>query len=243
MAVHGFPFVDGAVLGCAVMGAVIVTRYERHPIGWLLSVIGFTSAISLLTEAYAIWVISEGGPGSRSLGGISGWVSSLVGGQLAIAGLALMFLLAPDGRLALATLAVRRGGDGARRAAVHRWPCSPRTRPRSTWRSSRRRSGRSGPHSCSVGFLLISAGLLASVVSMVVRLRRSAGRAAAAGPPDRAVGGAGRLRPRRACSWCRRFNGGEQTWAASLPLFVVLPAPADPASRSPCCATGSTTSR
>ena len=80
------------------MGAVIVTRYARHPIGWLLSVIGCTSAISLLTEAYAVWVISEGGPGSRSLGGISAWVSSLLGGQLAIAGLALMFLLAPDGR-------------------------------------------------------------------------------------------------------------------------------------------------
>ena len=75
MAVHGFPFVDGAVLGCAVMGALIVSRDERHPIGWLLSVVGLTSAVSLLTEAYSIWVVTEGGPGSRSLGGVLGWVS------------------------------------------------------------------------------------------------------------------------------------------------------------------------
>ena len=30
---------------------------------------------------------------------MSGWLSSLIGGQLAIAGIALIFLLAPDGRL------------------------------------------------------------------------------------------------------------------------------------------------
>ena len=40
VAVHGFPFVHGAVLGSSVMGAPIITRYDRHPIGWLLSIIG-----------------------------------------------------------------------------------------------------------------------------------------------------------------------------------------------------------
>ena len=30
VAVHGFPFVSGAVLGCAVLGAVIIARYTRH---------------------------------------------------------------------------------------------------------------------------------------------------------------------------------------------------------------------
>ncbi len=75
VAVHGFPFVNLAVLGCAMMGALIISRDERHPVGWLLVVVGFTSALSLVTEAYSIWVVSEGGPGSRSLGGVLGWTS------------------------------------------------------------------------------------------------------------------------------------------------------------------------
>jgi hypothetical protein len=218
IAVHGFPFVDAAVLGCAVMGAVIVTSYERHPIGWLLNVIGFTSAISLLTEAYAIWVISEGGPGSRSLGGISAWVSSLMGGQLAIAGLALMFLLAPDGRflsrgwryagwvtalgVLLCTLAVLTSNPTTFTVAVE--------------------SEEVGPVRAAVlsaGFLLISAGLLASVVSMVVRLRRSEGeqrqqvRLIALAATLVALG--------LVCLFVvQSFNGGVQTWAASVPLFL-----------------------
>ena len=37
IALHGWPLVPLAALGSAVMGAVIVSRYPRHPIGWLLS--------------------------------------------------------------------------------------------------------------------------------------------------------------------------------------------------------------
>src|SRR4051794_24741970 len=99
VAVHGFPFVDLAVLGAAVLGALILAQDRRHPIGLLLLLIGFTGAVSLLTEAYSIWVVDENGPGSRSLAGWSGWVSALIGGQLSIASIALIFLLAPDGRL------------------------------------------------------------------------------------------------------------------------------------------------
>ena len=62
----------------AVMGALIVSRYARHPIGWLLSVVGATSAVSLLTEAYAYWVQEADGPGSAALGGVAGWLSVAV---------------------------------------------------------------------------------------------------------------------------------------------------------------------
>jgi hypothetical protein len=71
----------------------------------------------------------------------------------------------------------------------------------------------------SVGFLLISAGLLASVVSMVVRLRRSEGeqrqqvRLIALSAALVAFG----------LTWLlvvQTFNGGVQTWAASIPLFL-----------------------
>lgn len=85
VAVHGFPFVDGAVLGSSVMGALIISRYERHPIGWLLSIVGTASALSLLAEAYAYWVLEADGPGTQAMGSVSAWISSLLGGQLAIA--------------------------------------------------------------------------------------------------------------------------------------------------------------
>ena len=68
------------------MGALIISRYDRHPIGWLLSLVGIVSAISLLTEAYAYWVQEADGPGRDSLGGVAAWISALLGGQLAIAG-------------------------------------------------------------------------------------------------------------------------------------------------------------
>ena len=92
------------------MGALIISADSRHPIGWLLSVIGVATALSLVAEAYALWVLHEGGPGPSSLGGLAGWVSSLLGGQLAIAGLGLMFLLAPRRALPVPPLAVRRLG-------------------------------------------------------------------------------------------------------------------------------------
>ena len=55
--------------------------------------------MSLLTEAYSIWVIDEDGPGSREPRRVVGLDLVPVGGQLSIAAIALIFLLAPDGRL------------------------------------------------------------------------------------------------------------------------------------------------
>ena len=59
IAVHGIPFVSGSVLGCAVMGALIVTRYHRQVIGWLLVGVGTTGSFSMCTEAYAVWVLAR----------------------------------------------------------------------------------------------------------------------------------------------------------------------------------------
>ena len=115
VAVHGFPFVHGAVLGSTVMGALIISRYDRHPIGWLLSLVGFAGGLSLLTEAYALWVQEGDGPGPAASAASRPGCPSMLGGQLAIAGLALMFLLSPDGHFLSRRLAVRRVGDRARR--------------------------------------------------------------------------------------------------------------------------------
>jgi hypothetical protein len=218
VAVHGFPFVDLAVLGAAVLGALILTQDRRQPIGLLLLLIGFTGAVSLLAEAYSIWVIDENGPGSRSLAGWSGWVSSMLGGQLSISAIALIFLLAPDGRLLTRRwrYAVAATALGAGLCAASVLIQNPADYDLNA------RTDRIGPLAgllASVGFLLITAGLLSSVVSMVLRLRRSRGeerqqvRLIALAAACVAVGLVNLF-------VVQLVNGGEQTWAASLPLYV-----------------------
>ena len=64
LGIHGWPLVDLAATGCAVLGAVIVGTDRRQPIGWLLAVIGFTTSISMPTESYTHWVLFLDGPGA-----------------------------------------------------------------------------------------------------------------------------------------------------------------------------------
>ncbi len=216
VAEHGFPFVNGAVLGSAVLGAIIIARYERHAVGWLLCLVGSTGAFSLLTEAYAIWVVAEGGPGARSLAGVSGWFSALFGGQLAIGGLALMFLLAPDGQFLS-----RRWRNAAAVPAVGMLFCtlSVLISNPTTFDLQSRDDGLVRGLLLSFGFLLIVVGLVASVASMVVRLRRSRSEIRQQLLPIALSAAALVI----GIAWVvvvQSNNGGEQTWATSLPLFV-----------------------
>ena len=217
VAVHGFPFIDLATLGSAVMGAVIIDRNDRHVIGWLLSLVGVSAALSLVTEAYAVWVIDHDGPGTMALAGPVGWVSTLLGGQLAITALAFLFLLAPDGNLLSPrwryAVGVTTLGEGLTVLGM------VGTDPRTFDLTSDTSSGGAVQALQSAGLLLISAGLLASLVSMLIRLRRSEGEqrrqlrlvALAAGAVS--VG----------LVWllvAQGVNGGRQTRAAQLPVFA-----------------------
>jgi signal transduction histidine kinase len=219
VAVHGFPFVEGAVLGSAVMGALIVSDNDRHPIGWLLSSIGFLSAIALLAESYGIWVTEEGGPGSQTVGGAAFWLSILLGGQLAIAGLSVMFLLAPDGRLLSPRwrYAVWATALGALTCTAGVLSVNPTT----TRPDTQSASGQAPTLDVlfTLGLLVVSGGLIASLVSMVLRWWRSRGEA------RRQV----RLIALSvvlltvSLVWLivvQTVNGGEQTWLGGVPLFV-----------------------
>jgi len=222
VAVHGFPFVTGAVVGCSAMGALIVARWARHPIGWLLCLIGFLSSISLLTEAYSVWVVNAGGPGSRSLGGISGWIAALLGGQLSLAALAVLFLIAPDGRLlsrrwraaVVVTLVGYAGYAG-----------SLLTLSPAEFDIDKQDVGPLGSLLSLVGLPFITGGLVAAMVSMVLRMRRSQGvqrqqvRLMALSVVFLALSFVFLL-------VVQLLNGGRQTWISSLPLFwsyVCLP--------------------
>ena len=176
LGLHGWPFVDLAGLGCSVLGAIIVMTYPRHLIGWLLTIVGVTTSVSLLFESYSHWVIDEGGPGSTSAGQLAACVALALGGPFALSVLAVIFLTVPDGELV-----------------------SPRWRP-VVWTAclgyalslagllitppaeivskADATAGMSpGELLSSIGILLTAASLVVGVVSMVVRLRRSQGEA------------------------------------------------------------------
>jgi GAF domain-containing protein len=218
MAVHGWPFAPAATVGAAIMGAVIVSRYARHPIGWLLSVIGVFSAASLLGETYSIWVLDHDGPGLDRIGHIAGWVSVLFGGQVALGLFAVVFLIAPNGQLlsrrwrypiAVALL-------GISLCTIALLTLSPVE----FVMTDNRFEGRPEVGLMfSIGVLLIAASIVAAVVSMIRRLRRTHGierkqlrlilLAASA-----IAGG---------LVWLivvELLNGGQQDWLAAMPLFV-----------------------
>ena len=220
VALHGFPLAHAGVIGCAVMGALIISRYERHPIGWLLSLVGTCGSLSLLAEAYAYWVQEADGPGPEWLGGVAAWVGGLLGGQLLIAAVALMFLLAPDGRLLSSRwrYAVWLIVLGAALCFLAIVSVDPR---QLVLMLEDKHIGTVRASMLSIGFLAIIGGMTAALVSMLIRLRRSTGEErqqvrlitfaaglTAFGLLWEPVGAA--------------MTGGERTWVVSSPLFFAF---------------------
>src|SRR3954468_13396627 len=64
---HGWPMIALTTLACSVMGALIVSRYPKHPIGWLLLVAGLSS-VSISCEAYSFWALGGSGHGPALAG-------------------------------------------------------------------------------------------------------------------------------------------------------------------------------
>ncbi len=222
MAVHGWPYVGVATLGSTVMGALIISRYPGHLIGWLLSAVGATGQISLITEAYSIWVIEEGGPGPAVLGHVAGWISVLLGAPLALTGLTIMFLVSPDGRLLSPrwryAAAIPLTGLGLYVVAILTLnPTDFELNPDPG--SENDNVGLLASVLLLTGIVLVAIGLIAAVVSMVKRLRRARG--------DQRL----QLRWIVAAASCLAFSfgfllvvqavrGGEQSWLSATPLFV-----------------------
>ena len=96
---HAWPAVPLAALASVVMGALIVSRYPRHPIGWLLAAGGSATTLSLALEAVSLWMTDHDGPGSVATGGTIGWLALFVNASFTITTLTAIFLIAPDGHL------------------------------------------------------------------------------------------------------------------------------------------------
>ncbi|MCW2735733.1 hypothetical protein [Nocardioides sp.] len=210
---HGWPLAPLANLGCAAMGALIVRRHPRHPIGWLLCVASLLS-VTLAAEAYGNWVLDGNGPGPEAWAHLALWAGPLLGWP-AFTALVLVFLIAPDGHLPSPrwrwAVAVTLTG-----LVLH--TMGTLSTPPGDFVYGQRDSTRpiTAPL-LTVGWMLVAVGLIASAVSLVARLRRS------------------RDDVRRQLLWIAaaaallalgvivilavpRMTGVEGTWLASLPL-------------------------
>src|SRR5215217_3143466 len=86
------------LLPFSVVGAIIASRQPRNAIGWLFCSVGVTIGLNSFAGDYAeFWLASGFGP--RSLGETAAWFSSWLWFLLVFVPLSLLLLLFPDGRL------------------------------------------------------------------------------------------------------------------------------------------------
>jgi signal transduction histidine kinase len=166
---HGWPLAPLASVGCALMGALIVSRYPRHPLGWLLSAASLLS-LTLAAEAYSVWVLEGDGPGTAHRAHVIAWLAPLLGWPAFVA-LVMVFLIAPDGRFVSARWRWAAWATGAG-LALHTVG-SLLSPPDDFLYGEQYHGGSAATVLLTVGYLLVAAGLIASAASLVVRLRRS----------------------------------------------------------------------
>jgi len=164
---HGWPLAPLAGLGCALMGALIVSRYPTHMLGWLLCAASLLT-VTLAADAYSLWVLEGDGPGSAYWAHVTSWASPLLGWP-AFTALIMVFLIAPTGRLAsprwrwavwvtLAGLGLRTLGNLT-------------MRPGDFVYAEQYDGFTVSTVLLTLGYLLVAAGLIAAAVSLGLRLR------------------------------------------------------------------------
>jgi GAF domain-containing protein len=218
--IHGWPLVNAASLGSAVLGAVIVRSDSRHPVGWLLSFVGVATCISLAAESYGTWVLEHGGPGSFSQGQMGAWIATILGGQLALTCICLVFLVVPTGSfLSPRWRWVMRAGVVGFLSQLAAWVgVGPHGLDRS---GDPIHVGIVTGILLAGGFLLILLSVLASVACMLLRLRRSHGvarqqlRMVAAGAASIGLALVILIAG-------QALNHGQQAWWSSVPLSLAF---------------------
>ena len=93
---RGFPAV--AALVSSTVGALIVSNRPRHPIGWIFAWFGLLSGAQVLLEEYRVYALLTMG-GSLPAGEISAWIANWIWLPAIAPAITLLFLLFPTGRL------------------------------------------------------------------------------------------------------------------------------------------------
>jgi hypothetical protein len=169
--------VSGQVVNVAVpvAGFVLASRRPENRIGWLFLVAGLSLGLSGFSDSYALHaLVAE--RGSLPAGRVFAWLSNWVWG-IAVAMLAFLFLLFPTGRLRSRRwrLAAWLVGGAVALTAVSALIAATRT-----WAHPFSLSGPGTPAGLTgvlvlMSTVLLSAALLVSVVTVVVRFAKSSG--------------------------------------------------------------------
>src|SRR5690349_18227834 len=85
------------VLAYVGAGGLIARRVPGNAIGWLLSLVGLTLTVAMMTEQYALYGLATA-PGAVPAAKVAG-VLSTAASELTVIVLAVLVLLFPDGRL------------------------------------------------------------------------------------------------------------------------------------------------
>ncbi len=93
---RGFPAI--AAVTASTVGALIVSRHPRHPIGWIFTWLGLLSGAQVLVEEYRVYALLAMG-GSLPGGEISAWIGNWIWVPAVTPALTLLFLMFPTGRL------------------------------------------------------------------------------------------------------------------------------------------------
>jgi hypothetical protein len=166
---NGFPGVDLATVVGVLVGAVILSRQPRHPIGWLFCLGQLGVALGLLGGAAGDALLTGAVSAPHGLGVFSAWVGDFLGSDFALVLLSSLLLLVPDGQL-----------------PSRRWWPVPVLLVLSLllsaavlvgFRATGAEQTASGLASALLlaAFVAVSVALVLSAVSLVVRLRHSVG--------------------------------------------------------------------
>ena len=212
---HGWPLAPLAGTFYALMGALIISRYPRHRLGWLMLAASLLS-VTLATDAYSTWVLDGDGPGSAYWAHVAAWAGPLVGWPAFTAQI-IIFLTAPDGRLLSARWrwVVLLAAAGLTLHTLGTLTIHPSEVVVGEDFGNRALS----LPLLTVGWMLVAAALIASVGSLVLRLRR-------AKDDERLqllwiASAAAMLALGVVCILAiPRIQGEEGTWLAALPLRV-----------------------
>jgi signal transduction histidine kinase len=96
---EGFPLITAGAVASAAVGALIVSRYPRHPIGWLFSIGALGTAVDMAVGTYGSRAVRAGDLATTWAAGPAIRVATILGALYTLALIAILFLLVPDGRL------------------------------------------------------------------------------------------------------------------------------------------------
>jgi signal transduction histidine kinase len=168
----------GANAVLALLGALLTTRMPEHPISWVLAITALWGSVGGLVYAYAVEALVAA-PGSLPGGLVAAWLDNWWWLPAFALPLSTLLLLMPNGRLASprwrAVPVVVVVGTVLGTVAVSTSPTFDLADAPSIENPLARAGGTAVAVAGIVGVVLVVVGLLASLVSLVVRFRSSDG--------------------------------------------------------------------